>query len=161
MLRIVTAAALVLLAAPVFAQQQSQPADQATKQAVESINQKWTEALNEGKSSASLFTPDGVTISVFGRDSGSKMDELNQRTHEMGINLKSSVDDVRQLPGGQLVLATGTFEVTYTKNPDTKSAQGNWLRVLQKEGSDYKILAQSYTRQAPPAAATGSTTPTR
>jgi len=161
-LRTVTAVALVLgsVSPSAFAQQ----ADPQMRQAAEAISAKWTEAINRGdaKTEMSLFAPDGFEMSVYGKQTpGAKMEETIKNVHDMGISLKTTVDQVKPLAGGQMMLATGTFDVSYSNNPTTKTAQGNWLRVLQKEGSDWKILAQSFTRQAPPPAATGSTTPTR
>src|SRR5262249_22575580 len=64
----ITATILALTAAvasPAVAQQ----ADSQTKQAVEGIVAKWTQAVNQGDSSAasSLFTADSFTIDVYGK----------------------------------------------------------------------------------------------
>jgi hypothetical protein len=59
-----------------------------------------------------------------------------------------------KLASGQALLASGTFTVSYSNNPNLKPGDtitGNWMRVLVKEGSDWKIAAQSLTRQAPSA----------
>ncbi len=162
LVRLIVGAALLLgVAAPSALAQQADP---QTRKAVEAIVTKWTEATNQGdgKTAMSFFAPDGFDISVYGKETpGPQMEETAKNVRNMGISLKSTIEEVKPLAGGQLVLATGTFEVAYTNNPTTKSARGNSLWLLEKQGSDWKVLAQSYTRQAPPAAATGSTTQTK
>jgi hypothetical protein len=88
---------------------------------------------------------------VTGKSSGSKTEEIAQKAHEMGVALTSKTDDVKSLASGQLLLAIGTYSVAYTNNPTTKTAEGNGMRLLVKDGSDWKIVAQDLTRQAPPA----------
>jgi ketosteroid isomerase-like protein len=131
----------------------AQQADDQTKQAIETMMGKWAQAVNH-KTASSFFTPDGFSISVYGKTSGAQLDAETQKVHDMGINLTNKVDDVRPLASGQVLLASGTFSVTYSKNPNVKpgdTVTGNWMRVLVKEGSDWKIAAQNLTRQAPPA----------
>jgi hypothetical protein len=99
----------------------------------------------------SLFTPDGFSIDVYGKSSGSKIEEIAQKAHEMGVALTSKTDDVKSLASRQLIHAIGTYSVAYTNNPTTKTAEGNWMRLLVKDGPDWKIVAQDLTRQAPPA----------
>ena len=109
---------------------------------------------HSGETASSFFTPDALNIDVYGRTSGAQLGELTQKVHNLGINLTNKVDDVRSLASGQVLLASGTFSASYSKNPNMKPGEtvtGNWMRVLVKEGSDWKILAQDLTRQAPPA----------
>jgi len=153
-----TILALTVAMAPVAKAQQ---ADNQTKQAVEAIVAKWTQAVNQGddKTASSLFTSDAFSIDVYGKASGAQRAEVTKKVHEMGIDLTNKVDDVRSLASGQALLASGTFSVRYSNNPNVKSGDtltGNWMRVLVKEGSDWKIAAQSLTRQAPPSATVGS-----
>jgi ketosteroid isomerase-like protein len=153
-----TILALTVAMAPVAKAQQ---ADSQTKQAVEAIVTKWTQAVNQGddKTASSFFTSDAFSIDVYGRSSGSQRAEVTKKVHEMGIDLTNKVDDVRSLASGQALLASGTFTVRYTNNPNVKPGDtltGNWMRVLVKEGSEWKIAAQSLTRQAPPSATVGS-----
>jgi hypothetical protein len=97
-------------------------------------------------------------ISVYGKARGSEIEAEAKNAHNMGLSLTTSVDDVKPLASGQMMLVTGTFQLSYSNNPTTKTAQGNWLRLLEKHGSEWEILAQSFTRQGPPTAATGSST---
>ena len=148
-----TILALTIAITPVAKAQQ---ADNQTMQAVEAMVAKWTQAVNQGdsKTASSFFTPDALNIDVYGRTSGAQLGELTQKVHNLGINLTNKVDDVRSLASGQVLLASGTFSASYSKNPNMKPGEtvtGNWMRVLVKEGSDWKILAQDLTRQAPPA----------
>jgi hypothetical protein len=55
------------------------------------------------------------------------------------------------LASGQLIHAIGTYSVAYTNNPTTKTAEGNWMRLLVKDGPHWKIVDQDLARQAPPA----------
>jgi ketosteroid isomerase-like protein len=153
-----TILALTVAMAPVAKAQQ---ADNQTKQAIEAIVAKWTQAINQGdsKTASSVFTSDGFEMSVYGKASGAQSGEQTKKVHEMGIDLTSKVDDVHSLASGQAVLASGTFSVRYSNNPNVKPGDtltGNWMRVLVKEGSDWKIAAQSLTRQAQPSATVGS-----
>ena len=153
-----TILALTVAMAPTARAQQ---ADDQTKQAIETMMGKWAQAVNQGdsKTASSFFTPDGFNISVYGKTSGAQLGEETQKVHDMGINLTNKVDDVRSLASGQALLASGTFTVSYSNNPNLKPGDtitGNWMRVLVKEGSDWKIAAQSLTRQAPPSATVGS-----
>jgi ketosteroid isomerase-like protein len=155
-----TILALTIAIAPVAKAQQ---ADNQTMQAVEAMVAKWTQAVNQGdgKTASSFFTSDAFGIDVYGRTSGAQMGELTTKVHDMGIDLTNKVSDVRSLASGQVLLASGTFTVSYRNNPNLKpgdTVTGNWMRVLVKEGSDWKIAAQSLTRQAPPmpSATTGS-----
>jgi ketosteroid isomerase-like protein len=153
-----TILALTVAMAPVAKAQQ---ADSQTKQAVEAIVTKWTQAVNQGddKTASSVFTSDALSIDVYGRSSGAQRAEVTKKVHEMGVDLTNKVDDVRSLASGQALLASGTFTVRYTNNPNVKPGDtltGNWMRVLVKEGSDWKIAAQSLVREAPPSATVGS-----
>jgi ketosteroid isomerase-like protein len=155
----VTATILALTAA-MASTAMAQQADNQTKQAVEGIVAKWTQAINQGDSTAasSFFTSDAFSIDVYGRNSAQTGD-VTKKVHDMGIDLANKVDDVRFLTPGQVLLASGTFTVSYSKNPNVKPGDtltGNWMRVLVKEGSDWKIAAQSLTRQAAPSATVGS-----
>ena len=160
----ITATILALTAAvatPAVAQQ----ADSQTKQAVEGIVAKWTQAVNQGDgaTTSSFFTADGFTIDAYGRNP-SQTGDLTKKVHDMGIDLTNKVDDVRVLTPGQVLLASGTFTVSYSKNPNVKPGDtltGNWMRVMVKEGSDWKIAAQSLTRQAAPAATVGTSSTNR
>jgi ketosteroid isomerase-like protein len=153
---IITATTIVALAIAVAPITRAQQADDQTKQAIETMVAKWAQAVNKGDSetASSFFTPDALNIDVYGRTSGAQLGELTQKVQNLGINLTNKVDDVRSLASGQVLLASGTFSASYSKNPNMKPGEtvtGNWMRVLVKEGSDWKILAQDLTRQAPPA----------
>jgi ketosteroid isomerase-like protein len=161
LLRTVTVALLVLgVAAPsAFAQQ----VDAQLKQAAERTSAKWTDAINRGdsKTAASLFASDGVIINVYGKATGNDLEVEFTNAHNMGLSLTTTVDTVKPLASGQIMLVTGTYEASYSNNPTAKTVQGNWLRLMEKDGADWKIVAQSFTRQAPPAATGSSTAPTK
>ena len=151
---------ILALAAAMASTAMAQQADNQTKQAVEGIVAKWTQAVNQGDSDAasSMFTSDAFSIDVYGKNS-TQTGDVTKKVHDMGIDLANKVDDVRFLTPGQVLLASGTFTVTYSKNPNVKPGDtitGNWMRVLVKEGSGWKIAAQSLTRQAAPSATVGS-----
>jgi uncharacterized protein (TIGR02246 family) len=151
---------ILALAAAMASTAMAQQADNQTKQAIEGIVAKWTQAVNQGDSqtASSFFAPDAFTIDVYGKTSAQTGD-LTKKVHDMGIDLTNKVDEVRVLAPGQALLANGTFTVSYSKNPNVKPGDtltGNWMRVLVKEGSDWKIAAQSLTRQAAPPATIGS-----
>jgi uncharacterized protein (TIGR02246 family) len=148
LMRIATGAALVLcLAAPSAPTEQEQVEQQ--KQAAEALSAKWAEAMNRGDSAtaASLFASDAVLLSVSGKATGDEEIEAEaKQAHNMGLSVTTTVDDVKPLATGQMMLVTGTFQLSFSNNPATKTAQGNWLRLIEKEGSEWKILAQSFVR---------------
>jgi len=110
----------------------AQQADAQMKQAVEAISAKWTESANRGDADASFFVPDAVHIDVYGEHNMSQGADVAKTAKRMGVSIATKVDDVKPLASGQLMLVTGTFDVSYTNNPTTKTAHGNWLRLLQK-----------------------------
>ncbi len=147
MKQIITTAivALTVAVAPIARAEQ---ADDRTKQAVEIMVEKWAQAVNKGdsESASSFFTSVAFNIDVYGKTSGTQMDELSRKVHDMGINLTNKVEDVRSLASGQVLLASGTFSVSYSKNPNMKpggTVTGNWMRVLVREGSGWKIAAKT------------------
>ena len=62
-------AAVLALTATVASTAIAQQADNQTKQAIEGIVAKWTQAVNQGdsKTASSLFTSDAFSIDVYGR----------------------------------------------------------------------------------------------
>jgi uncharacterized protein (TIGR02246 family) len=159
--RIALAAVVVLgLAAP---SDPSEQVDPQMRQAAENLAAQWQEAINRGdtKAAAALFAPDAVEVNVYGRQTGHEIEEEGRKVHEMGVKLKTTVEEVKPLASGQMMLVTGTFQVSYTDNPTTRNAHGNWLRLMEKQGSTWKIIAQSLTRQAQPVPAVGSSTAPR
>jgi uncharacterized protein (TIGR02246 family) len=156
--RIAIAATVVLgLAVPATP---AEPVDPQMRQAAESLAAQWEAAINRGdaKAAASLFAADAVQINIYGKQTGPEIEEEVRKVHAMGIKLNTTIDKVRPLASGQMMLVTGTFQVSYIDNPYTRNGRGNWLRLVEKQGAAWKILAQSFTRQALPAAVTGSST---
>jgi uncharacterized protein (TIGR02246 family) len=140
--------------------QAMQQVDQQTMQQIEMVGQKWVEASNKGDGQAvnALFTKNGYQISVRGKkNAGSEMIQNQENVHKLGLSIAAKSTDIRLLPGGQTALEAGTYEVNYTNDPTTTTAHGNWMRVLVREGSDWKIEAQGLTREQEPTS-TGSTT---
>ncbi len=157
---------ILALAAAMASTAMAQQADNQTKQVIEGMVAKWTQAVNQGDGGAasSFFTSDALSIDVYGKSSGAQSGDVTKKVHDMGIDLTNKVDDVRFLSPGQVLLASGTYTVSYSKNPNLKPGEtltGNWMRVLVKEGSDWKVAAQSLTRQAPPSATIGSSSTTK
>ena len=154
MFRTICVAAIALAtAAPALAQS----ADPQMRQKAEAIQAKWETALNaaDAKTIEALLSPNAVTINAFGVFTGAAAEQDLQRMKQMGINLKSQVTDVQPLGGGIEALSIGTYEVSFS-NPSSQ-ARGNFMQVLERQGSDWKIRAMSLARMAPasPATATG------
>ena len=150
MLRTATMTAIVLaVATTAYAQQQTDP---QLKQEAEAIYSKWEKAINAYDADAlrEISTPDDFTISVNGVESRDKVTESMERNRGNNIHLTGTVKDVQQL-GQDAALSRGSYEVTTKQG----SAQGNWLQVLVKESSDWKVRATAYSR-TPPQPATAS-----
>ena len=132
-------------------------ADDAAEQkaAVESVVNQWVDAINKGdpKAATSLFMPDGVTIDLFGKHPVGSDTDLLPKLHAQGLKITNMVDDVRSLASGQVLIATGTYTASYTNSPTMKpgeTAKGNWMRVLVKDGSDWKVAGLTLTRLVGP-----------
>ena len=156
MQRTMIALVALAIATPAFAQQQG---DAQLKAQVEQINQKWTNALNAGDSNVpkALSTPDAINIDAFGLQRLSETDLTTLKN--LGIEIQSNVTKVEMLPGDKAALAFGTYHVNYQNNPVVKSADGNWVRVLVKDGSDWKVKASSFVRLTQPGVASGTSSP--
>jgi len=161
MLRILLVSAVALtLGASAYAQQQK--SDPELMSHAQQLAQKWTHAVNSGdaKTMMSLETPDAVTVNAYGMLSGSAREQEIANVKKMGIKLQTEVTKVEPLQSGNEALAFGTYHVTYESNPTLKSSDGNWMQVLQKEGSEWKIKAMALARMSQPNAASGSSTGT-
>lgn len=110
-------------------------------------NERFVDAVNkgDGAAAAAIFTSAGFNMSVYGKNSGAKLVEEVQKVHDMGGTLTMKPHDIESLDGGRVLIVTGTFAVNYTNNPTTTMAEGNFTRVLVKEGLDWKIAAQNIT----------------
>ncbi len=154
MLRLLLVSAVALtLGASAYAQQQT--SDPQLMSHAQQLAEKWTHAVNNGddKMMMSLETPDSVTVNAYGMLTGSAREQELANVKKMGIKLQTNVTKVEPLQSGNEALAFGTYHVT-------KSSDGNWMQVLQKEGSEWKIKAMALARMQQPSAASGSSTGT-
>jgi len=139
----------------IFAQQ-TNVADQTTRQQAEAIVMKYVDIINNGDAKAytELFLPNAIDINPFGKfkKTGAQAPASLEITHKLGLTLKAKVDDVEPIFGGQGVLATAPYTGTFTNNPTTPNVRGNMLFVLEREGGSWKIRAQTASRLAPSAA---------
>lgn len=153
---LLTAAIAITLGAPAFAQQQN--SDPQLKAQVEQLLQKWNQATNEGdgQTMMSLQTPDSIFINAYGMTTVPERQRQLAEVHKMGLHIQGNVTSAQPLDGGNTALAYGTYHATYENNPAIKSTDGNWMQVLQKDGSDWKVKAMAVTRVTQPDALTGS-----
>jgi hypothetical protein len=88
---IFTTAIILALAAAMPAVALAEQTEDRTKQAVEAMVTKWTQAVNQGdsKTASSFWTSDGFGIDVYGKTSRAQMGELAKKVHDMGIDLSS------------------------------------------------------------------------
>src|SRR5689334_20647393 len=65
---------ILALAAAMASTAMAQQADNQTKQVIEGMVAKWTQAVNQGDSStaSSFFTSDALSIDVYGKSSGAQ-----------------------------------------------------------------------------------------
>lgn len=143
-------------AVPVVAQPRELATPQAMRQQAEAITAKYAEAVNQGdaKASAALFSTHGMSITPYGvSTTQEKRAETGAMVKKMGINLTMKVDNVQAAFGRQGAIVNGGYSVTYTTNPATQQAQGNFLQLLEREGDAWKIRVLTFTRLAPPGAA--------
>jgi hypothetical protein len=137
-------------------------AAQLTQAKAQEILQKEAQAVNSGQRDSSLTTVDEITITAYGMTAGrSQGDDLIARLKQMGVNVEYKVTKVENLAGDRAAIAVGTYHVTYTNNPATKAADGNFLQVLVRDGQDWKTKASSTTRLSQPGVMSGSSTSSR
>jgi uncharacterized protein (TIGR02246 family) len=144
----------VVVAFSVMPVAKAQDAD--AKQVAEAASNDWVNALNKGdpKAVTALFTSDGFTIDLYGKHSaaGADTDSLVPKLHAQGLKVTSEVSDVQSLDSGKVLVATGTYTSVYEKSPLSKPGEinkGNWMRVLVKDGSEWKTAGLTLTRLAP------------
>jgi ketosteroid isomerase-like protein len=156
MLRTAMMTAIALsLAGTALAQQKADP---QLRQQAETIYSKWEKAVNDYNASAfkDLETADAFTIGPYGIETPGMAEKGAERTKSMGVNIKGSVKEVQQIDA-DTALSYGPYQVTFT-NPQGK-AEGNWMQVLEKQGSEWKVRAMTYSRQVSqqqPSTASGS-----
>ncbi len=162
MLRSISTALLIAgLAISAVAQQRQAAAPQDMRQEAQAVTTKYAEAVNKGdaKEASSLFSANGLSITPYGvSNSREKMEQTTQMVHKLGIHLTMNVEEVQPGFGGQGALANGAYSATYTNNPATPKVEGNFLQVFEREGDAWKIRALTFTRLAPPSAATATGT---
>ena len=156
----------ISVATPAFAQQspgsqQQARQQQAARQQVEAWVSQWVEAYNRGDARAvlAMSDPNACTIDLAGKVCGlPKIEQRLQEVMKSGARLTLNVDEVRPT-GRDAATAAGSYRVTFVNDPATSQAEGNWLGVLERQGTDWKGVASSFTRLATPApaVATGST----
>jgi len=82
-----------------------------------------------------------------------------RKVHDRGLHITLEVKDVEQLFGGRTAVASGPYTASYSSDPQAQTIKGNWLQVMEHDGTAWKIRISTATRLATPAPATGSTTP--
>ena len=154
MLRSLSMAMLaVSLTTPAFAQQPQQDA----RQQVEAWISKWVDAYNKGDAKAVLAMndPNACTITTTGMACGQKIEQVVLNVMKMGPRFTMTVNDARPI-GRDGATAAGSYRVTYSNNPAASQIDGNWLRVFQRQGNEWKSVASSFTPTTPPAPAVAS-----
>lgn len=150
----------VSLATPALAQQ-STGSQQDVRQQVEAWVNKWVEAYNKGDAKAILAMngPNACTITSTGMTCGEqKIEQVVLNVIKMGPHFTMTVNEARPI-GRDGATAAGSYRVTFTNNPATSQVEGNWLRVLERQGNDWKSVASSFTplTTPTPGVATGTT----
>ena len=161
MLRLISLATFaVVLTVPPVAQQKDAAARQRTQQQIEAVTAKWVEAFNsgDGKTVAALYAADNIAVNRLGMRTGAQDYEQRVRDEaKLGAKITLKVDQVRAI-GKDAALAAGAYQIGYTSNPTGSQFDGNWLRVFERQGSDWKIIASTFTPVTAPAAATATGT---
>ena len=162
MLRLLSLATFaVVLTVPAVAQQKDAAAQQRTRQRIEAVTAKWVEAFNkgDGEAVAALYSPDNIAVNRLGMRTGTQdYAKRVQDEAKIGGKITLTVDQVRAM-GNDAALAAGPYQITYAANPAGAQYEGNWLRVFERQGSDWKIIASTFTPLTTPTAttATGAT----
>lgn len=144
MLRTAMMTAIALaLAVPGFAQQQTDP---QLKQHAEALYATWEKGVSDHDASAlkALMSPAGFVISAYGFESPDTFEKGAERNKAAGLITRGALKDVQQIDA-DTALSYGPYEVTFTNPPGR--AEGNWMQVLEKQGSEWKIRAMTYSRQ--------------
>jgi uncharacterized protein (TIGR02246 family) len=159
MLRLISLATFaVVLTVPAVAQQKVAATQQRTQQQIKAVTAKWEEAFNsgDGKTVAALYSADNIAVNRLGMRTGTQDYEKRvQDEAKLGAKITLSVDQVRAM-GNDAALAAGAYQIGYTANPAGSQFEGNWLRVFERQGSDWKIIASTFTPVGTPAAATAA-----
>ncbi len=146
---LVTVPALaVVLAVPASAQQTG-AVDQQTRQQVEALVMKWTDAVNkgDGQALAALFGLNLINITPNGKSTtAAQIQNDIEPVHKRGLTLTPKVDDVEPLFGGQGVVATAPYTAVFTNDPGSPHVQGNLLFVLEHAGDGWKIRILTASR---------------
>jgi ketosteroid isomerase-like protein len=158
MMRILSAAVLVVgLASPAIAQQGG-AAEQKSRQEIEAFMSKWVDAYNhgDGKTLTDLTAADSFGVGDHGVMTGEqRIERVVQHEATSGGKVTDfRVEEVRMI-GRNAAVAAGPYTVTYT-NPRPLTIQGTWLQVLERQRGSWKSVAASYTpkfRERAPAAA--------
>lgn len=139
------------LALPAFAQQ-TNAVDQQTRQQVEAIVMKYTDALNsgDGQAMANLYGPNPISITPTGKNTTTAgIQENVEMVHKRGLTISAKIDGVQPILGGQGVVATAPYTGVFTKDPGSPHVQGNFLFVLEHAGGDWKLRAFTASRLVP------------
>lgn len=116
-----------------YAQQDNGPA---------SILAKYTEYLNAGNSEQlhSLYAPNALDINPGGKlkNVTAEFAQAASKSHERGLRIEASVDDVQSIFGGQGALVTANYTASFG-NPSIPPGKGIILMVLEKSGAEWKI----------------------
>ena len=153
---------VAFLSFPVFAQQQDL---QEVMNAANALSARENELLGKKDAAgiASLFTSDGLLVMLApqfafnpGRDAIQKHYQsiIDGGATSITMELKNM-----ELRGNDGVWAAGSYSVTIKE----KTIQGNWFRILKREGGAWKIAMGAFAGagaiDSPPAAASSSPTP--
>ena len=142
--------------------QQQARQQQLARQQVDEWVSKWVEAYNRGDAKAvtAMNDPGACTVNAMAgiNCEQKQVEQVVANVIKLGPHFTMNVVEVKPI-GQEAALAVGSYRVTFTNNPATSQIEGNWLRVLQRDGNELKSLASSFTPRTPPspAVATGST----
>ena len=150
MFRSLGAAMLVLSVATPALAQQSTGTQQDVRQQAEAWINRWQDAINKGDVNAvvNMVDPNGCTINATGglACGRQKIQERVESAIKRGPTYTMRVAEARPI-GNEGAAAVGQYTITY-RNPPAGTpprVEGYWLRVLARQGDDWKSLASSFT----------------
>ncbi len=149
-----------LSALPAVAQQAD--AQEATK-AVKLLMEQESDLIKKKDAAgiAARFTSDGMLVMLAPKLAVKQGHEAIQKHYQDVID--AGVTDINarvqqvEMRGADMAWVAGTYTVTLKD----KTIDGNYLQLLRREGGGWKIAVDTFARAGlePPAASTGSTTP--
>lgn len=106
---------------------------------------KWDQAFNSGDMAqlAGLYTKDAVLVTTGAAETGEGIPTFFKGLKSKGFNgHKIVVQSVRTK--GDVIIATGRWEITGMADGAKKTFEGNWVNVLERQNGELKSALHTW-----------------